>query len=245
MGHDRRELRLHARVGRLRRSCRSSTRSCGWYRAAQRRRRCRRTKRRRCACCSPSGCGCFADRTSRSIRYKEDPTAPIWGKPPETVGGKLLVSGFWGIGRKLNYTGELMVYFSWTLCTGSESIVPYRAAAVAGVPVLASRVARRAALPRQVRRAVGRVLPARALSHDSVRVLMKLLTLGDYRRAARAKLSPMAWRYFRSGADAEETLRDKRARLAALANLAARARRRQPSASCRRRCWAPRRRCRF
>ena len=37
---------------------------------------------------------------------------------------------------------------------------------------------------------------------------MKLLTVGDYRRAARAKLSPMAWRYFRSGADAEETLRE-------------------------------------
>ena len=37
---------------------------------------------------------------------------------------------------------------------------------------------------------------------------MKLLTLGDYRRAAREKLSPMAWRYFRSGADAEETLRE-------------------------------------
>ena len=37
---------------------------------------------------------------------------------------------------------------------------------------------------------------------------MKLLTVGDYRRAARARLSPMAWRYFRSGADAEETLRE-------------------------------------
>ena len=37
---------------------------------------------------------------------------------------------------------------------------------------------------------------------------MKLLTLGDYRRAARAKLTPMAWRYFRAGADAEVTLRD-------------------------------------
>ena len=37
---------------------------------------------------------------------------------------------------------------------------------------------------------------------------MKLITVGDYRRAARAKLSPMAWRYFRSGADAEETLRE-------------------------------------
>ena len=38
----------------------------------------------------------------------------------------------------------------------------------------------------------------------------KLLTLADYRRTARSKLSPMAWRYFRAGADAEETLRDNR-----------------------------------
>ncbi|MCU1278215.1 MAG: FMN-dependent alpha-hydroxy acid dehydrogenase [bacterium] len=38
----------------------------------------------------------------------------------------------------------------------------------------------------------------------------KLLTLADYRRAARGKLSPLAWRYFRAGADAEETLRDNR-----------------------------------
>jgi 4-hydroxymandelate oxidase len=36
----------------------------------------------------------------------------------------------------------------------------------------------------------------------------KLLTIAEWRRAAKAKLSPMAWRYFRSGADAEETLRD-------------------------------------
>ncbi|MGZ3438959.1 MAG: alpha-hydroxy acid oxidase, partial [Polyangia bacterium] len=38
----------------------------------------------------------------------------------------------------------------------------------------------------------------------------KLLTLGDYRRAARGALSPMAWRYYAAGADGEETLRDNR-----------------------------------
>jgi delta14-sterol reductase len=67
----------------------------------------------------------FRGSNEQKHRYKEDPTAPIWGKKPETVGGKLLVSGFWGIGRKLNYTGELMVYFSWTLTTGFVSFVPY------------------------------------------------------------------------------------------------------------------------
>lgn len=67
----------------------------------------------------------FRGSNEQKHRYKENPSAPIWGKTPETVGGRLLVSGFWGIGRKLNYTGELMVYFSWTICTGFESIIPY------------------------------------------------------------------------------------------------------------------------
>ena len=35
------------------------------------------------------------------------------------------MSGFWGIGRKLNYTGELMIYMAWTLTTGFHSIIPY------------------------------------------------------------------------------------------------------------------------
>jgi Delta14-sterol reductase len=67
----------------------------------------------------------FRGSNEQKHQYKENPKAPIWGKTPETVGGRLLVSGFWGIGRKLNYTGELMVYFSWTLCTGFDSVVPY------------------------------------------------------------------------------------------------------------------------
>ncbi len=67
----------------------------------------------------------FRGSNEQKHQYKENPKAPIWGKTPETVGGRLLVSGFWGIGRKLNYTGELMVYFSWTICTGFDSVVPY------------------------------------------------------------------------------------------------------------------------
>jgi delta14-sterol reductase len=67
----------------------------------------------------------FRGANQQKHDYKEHPERPIWGKTPETVGGRLLVSGFWGIGRKLNYTGELMVYFAWTLTTGFQSIVPY------------------------------------------------------------------------------------------------------------------------
>jgi len=58
-------------------------------------------------------------------RFKRDPSARIWGKPAESLDGRLLVSGFWGIGRKVNYTGELGVYLSFALCAGFASPWPY------------------------------------------------------------------------------------------------------------------------
>jgi delta14-sterol reductase len=51
-------------------------------------------------------------------RFKRFPDAPIWGKAPELVGGRLLASGFWGIGRKLNYTGEIGVYLAFSATAG-------------------------------------------------------------------------------------------------------------------------------
>jgi delta14-sterol reductase len=67
----------------------------------------------------------FRESNAQKDRFKRDRTARIWGRPAETLGGKLLVSGWWGIGRKLNYTGEIMVYCSFALTTGFVSIVPY------------------------------------------------------------------------------------------------------------------------
>ncbi len=58
-------------------------------------------------------------------RFKRDPQAKIWGKPAKTIGGKLLISGWWGIGRKLNYTGEVGVYLSFALCAGLSHWQPY------------------------------------------------------------------------------------------------------------------------
>lgn len=57
--------------------------------------------------------------------YKRDPNALIWGQPAQTLGGRLLVSGWWGRGRHLNYTGEILVYLSFALCTGLQSPLPY------------------------------------------------------------------------------------------------------------------------
>jgi delta14-sterol reductase len=67
----------------------------------------------------------FRGSNQQKHQFKADPTRPIWGKTPEALGGKLLVSGFWGIGRKLNYTGELSMYLAWSLTTGTQSLVPY------------------------------------------------------------------------------------------------------------------------
>ncbi len=67
----------------------------------------------------------FRESNAQKDRFKRDRSARIWGRPAETLGGRLLVSGWWGIGRKLNYTGEIMVYCSFALTTGFESVVPY------------------------------------------------------------------------------------------------------------------------
>jgi delta14-sterol reductase len=67
----------------------------------------------------------FRGSNEQKHQFKADPTRTIWGKPPETLGGTLLISGFWGIGRKLNYTGELCLYLAWSLTTGFQSVVPY------------------------------------------------------------------------------------------------------------------------
>ncbi|CAI9097827.1 OLC1v1034328C1 [Oldenlandia corymbosa var. corymbosa] len=57
--------------------------------------------------------------------FKKDPKAPIWGKPPKVIGGKLLASGYWGIARHSNYLGDLLVALSLSLPCGISSPVPY------------------------------------------------------------------------------------------------------------------------
>ncbi len=67
----------------------------------------------------------FRESNWQKERYKRDKKTHIWGRPAETIGGRLLVSGFWGIGRKINYTGELGVYLTFALCAGFGSVIPY------------------------------------------------------------------------------------------------------------------------
>jgi delta14-sterol reductase len=67
----------------------------------------------------------FRGANDQKHRFKRDRSAVIWGGPAEALDGKLLVSGWWGIGRHLNYTGEVGVYLAVALTTGFGSIVPY------------------------------------------------------------------------------------------------------------------------
>lgn len=67
----------------------------------------------------------FRGANAQKDRFKRDRNTRIWGQPAQTLDGRLLVSGWWGLGRKINYTGEIMVYFSFALCTGFRSVVPF------------------------------------------------------------------------------------------------------------------------
>ena len=67
----------------------------------------------------------FRGANQQKHRFKLDPNIRIWGRPAEALDGRLLVSGFWGIGRHLNYTGEILIYFAFTLTTGFASWVPF------------------------------------------------------------------------------------------------------------------------
>ncbi len=67
----------------------------------------------------------FREANWQKERYKRHPDKPIWGRAPVLVGGRLLASGFWGIGRKLNYTGEIGVYLCFALTTGFSEPWPY------------------------------------------------------------------------------------------------------------------------
>jgi len=67
----------------------------------------------------------FRGANQQKHRFKRDPDVTIWGKPARTLEGRLLVSGFWGIGRHLNYTGEICVYLAFALATGLTSWFPF------------------------------------------------------------------------------------------------------------------------
>ena len=67
----------------------------------------------------------FRGANEQKHRFKQDPQASIWRRTAESLDGRLLVSGFWGVGRHLNYTGEICVYFAFALTAGFTSWIPF------------------------------------------------------------------------------------------------------------------------
>jgi delta14-sterol reductase len=67
-----------------------------------------------------TGFSIFRIANSQKNQFKTNPTKPIWGKKPETIDGKLLVSGFWGYGRHMNYTGDLIMSIAYCLPCGLQ-----------------------------------------------------------------------------------------------------------------------------
>ena len=67
----------------------------------------------------------FRGSNGQKHRFKRDPSTTIWGRPAESLDGRLLVSGFWGIGRHLNYSGEICIYLAFALTTGFASWGPF------------------------------------------------------------------------------------------------------------------------
>ena len=72
----------------------------------------------------------FRAANMQKDRFRRDPEhCIIWGKPAEYLdtqrGTRLLVSGFWGKARHVNYLGDWMMALAWSLPCLFGSIVPY------------------------------------------------------------------------------------------------------------------------
>ena len=70
----------------------------------------------------------FRNANTQKDIFRKDPTSPKVQhlKYMQTKRGtKLLISGYWGLARKINYTGDYIMGVTWCLLCGFNSIVPY------------------------------------------------------------------------------------------------------------------------
>jgi len=70
----------------------------------------------------------FRGSNSEKDAFRRDPTSEEVAhlKTLETqTGRKLIVSGWWGMARKINYTGDWIMGLAWCSCTGTGCIVTY------------------------------------------------------------------------------------------------------------------------
>jgi delta14-sterol reductase/lamin-B receptor len=70
----------------------------------------------------------FRCANSEKDRFRRDPNSDLVKHLSfiETKRGtKLITSGWWGMARKINYTGDWLITFSWCLLCGFDSPIPY------------------------------------------------------------------------------------------------------------------------
>jgi Delta14-sterol reductase len=68
----------------------------------------------------------FRGANSDKDAFRKDPSSVPHIKYIDTERGtKLMVSGWWGLARKINYTGDWLMGLSWCLLTGFQTPVTY------------------------------------------------------------------------------------------------------------------------
>ncbi len=84
----------------------------------------------------------FRQANSTKDAFRRDPASVPHIRYLETARGtKLMVSGWWGWARKVNYTGDWLMALAWCLLCGPTHVLPYFYAIYFGV-LLAHRAAR-------------------------------------------------------------------------------------------------------
>ncbi|MEZ4215613.1 MAG: DUF1295 domain-containing protein [Myxococcota bacterium] len=77
-----------------------------------------------------AGFAIFIDSNLQKARFRRDPDGcRIWGRPAESMptqrGTRLLLSGYWGMARHVNYLGDWLIALSFGLTAGFGSWIPY------------------------------------------------------------------------------------------------------------------------
>jgi hypothetical protein len=76
-----------------------------------------------------AGYGIFRSANLQKHRFRRDPAALVWGRRPDYIatanGSLLLVSGWWGMARHLNYLGDLVMGLAWCLPCRFAHPLPY------------------------------------------------------------------------------------------------------------------------
>merc|ERR1712157_578979 len=74
------------------------------------------------------GYSIFRGANSQKDAFRRDPSDPKvkhLSYIQTKRGTRLLTSGYWGMARKINYTGDWLMGLSWCMVCGFDSIVPY------------------------------------------------------------------------------------------------------------------------